>query len=313
MVRRFVLLFLLSLSCTIVSAQLFSPMAREAVGKQQQVVMDFLERYFVDLPKLKDTTVERKMADDKVYFRKGSVKDLRLVNDTLPFSMTLHDRYYEVKWMQSEEPFVTIVFPAQYDLLLGMDQEQAQLQLKEMILAAPQRENVSRRDGTKQPLPNKLFKLQTDTFLLASMSDATYYYNNVVPVFDATHLDYSAANLFAGLLPADYRMYIEQSVYGLKTINYSLSLSQWLNYCEQWGLKVYFGIEEQREDGLLAIVIAHSKELGFNHQLSVTIPDKFVTDSNAVLKARLTSFIPTHNLKNLYKKESSTHRKIKWQ
>lgn len=312
MVRRFAILFMLSLSCTAVSAQLFSAEARQAVGRQQQVVMDFLERYFVDLTKLKGTSIERKMADDKVYFRKGGIKDLQHLNDTVPFTMNLYDRYYEVKWMQAGEPFVTIVFPAQYDLLLGMNQEQAQLQLKEAILSAIPCKNGNRIGGSMKLMSDGVYRLQTDTFLLTSMSDATYYYNRVEPVFDSKHPDYAAANLFAGLLSADYRMYVEQSVYGLKTISYSLTLNQWLNYCSQWGLKVYFGIEEQRKDGLLAIIIAHSKELGFNHLLSVVIPDKFVTDKNAVLKVKLTPYIPTHNLKNLYQQESSTHRKTKW-
>lgn len=313
MVRRFVISSMLLLSCTAVSAQLFSMEVREAAEKQQQVVLDFLERYFVDLLTQKETTIERKMMDDKVYFRKGGIKDLRHINDTVPFAMNLLDRYYEVKWMQADEPFVTLVFPAQYDLILGLNQEHAQQQLKEAILAAPPREQKPQPRGTGKLLADGVFQLMTDTFQLASLTDATYYYNKEEPVFDTNHPDYVAANLFAGLLPADYRMYVEQSVYGLQTISYTLTLSQWLNYCAEWGLKVYFAIEEQREDGLLAIVIAQCKELGFNHLLSVTIPDKFVSDKNAVLKVRMTPYIPTHNLKNLYQQQSLNRRKIKWQ
>ena len=107
-------------------------------------------------------------------------------------------------------------------------------------------------------------------------------------------------------------MYVEQSVYGMKTINYTLSLRQWLNYCALLGMKVYFAIEEQREDGLLATVIAQSRELGFNHLLSVVVPDKFVADKNAVLKVRLSPYIPTHNVKDLYQKETENHKKKTW-
>ena len=108
-------------------------------------------------------------------------------------------------------------------------------------------------------------------------------------------------------------MYIEQSIYGLKTINYIISMQQWLDYCAEWGMKVYFAIEEEREDGLLALVIAECKELGFNHMLSVVIPNKFVTDKNTVMKVRMTSYIPTHNIKDLFHQESVNHRKIQWQ
>lgn len=316
MSRRWQLFFILLLGCTAASAQFFSMEARKVAGSQR-VVMDFLERYFVDLLTQKETTIERKMMDDKVYFRKGGIKDLRQVNDTVPCSITLLDRYYEVKWMRDHDPFITLVFPAQYDLLLGMGQEEAQQKLKDVIIAAqPDTMKKSKPSRTAMvPIPlESLYKYETDTFQLASLSNATYYYNNVEPVFDARHPDYSAANLFAGLIPdTDSRMYVEQSVYGLKTISYTITLRQWLNYCAEWGLKVFFAVEEQREDGLLLLVIARSEELGFNHMLSVVLPDKFTSDKKAVLKVRLTPYIPTHNLKNLYQQQPSKRNKIKWQ
>ena len=316
MTRRLVLLFILLLSYTSMSAQLFSLDARRTAGSKR-VVMEFLERYFVDLLTQRDVAIERKMKDDKVYFRKGGISDLRLINDTVPYSITLLDRYYEVKWMKGQDPFVTIVFPAQYELLLNTNQEEAQQKLKDAIISAPP-------DTLKKPKPDTnalvplghdgLYKFETDTFQLASLNNATYYYNNVEPVFESKHLDYSAANLFAGLIQdADCSMYVEQGVYGIKTVSYTITLRQWLNYCAEWRLKTYFAIEEQREDGLLALVIARSEELGFNHMLSVVLPDKFITDKDAVLKVRMTPYIPTHNLKNLYQQQMSNRKKIKWQ
>ena len=321
MLRRSVYTFLLIVWCASASSQglkLFSPEVKEAAPRTQVVVMDFLERYFSELPNTKQTTIQTKMADDKVYFRKGKPSDLHQVCDTMPFSINLLDRYYEVNWMKADEPFVTIVFPAQYDLLLGLQKDEALKQFKDAILAAPQRtiaiENPVRFRNTEAI---HYHQTKGDTLELASLSDALYY-NKVReeyhPVFNNEYLAYSAANLFHGLIPdANYRMYVEQSVYGMTTINYTISLSQWLNYCAEWGLKVFFAVEEEREDGILALVIAQSKELGYHHLLSVVIPDKFVTDKNAVLKVRMTPYIPVHNVKDLYQKQSATRKKVKWQ
>lgn len=318
--KRYVQILLLLILCISVSSQrlkLFSPEMKAVVPKSQVVVMDFLERYFQELPNVKKTSIDTKMADDKVYFRKGKLADLNQVCDTMPFSINLLDRYYEVNWMKANDPFVTIVFPAQYDLLLGLQKDEALKVFKEDLVAAPQRKILNSIPAELIKVNDSIYRSRCDTLELASLNDALYY-NNVReeyhPVFDNNNLAYSAANLFHGLIhAADYRMYVEQSVYGMTTINYSITLCQWLDYCAEWGLKVFFAVEEEREDGILALVIAQSKELGYHHLLSVVVPDKFIDDQNAVLKVRMTPYIPVHNLKDLYQKRSATHKKVKWQ
>lgn len=320
MIKRSVYILLLTIWCISASSQglkLFSPEMKKDVPKSQVVVMDFLERYFYELSTVKHTTIQTKMSDDKVYFRKGNMSDLSRVNDTMPFSINLYDRYYEVKWMMDDKPFVVIVFPAQYDLILGVDKDNALKQFKDCILSAPLSPQQFVLPTNLKEIGKSLFKSQNDTLGLVSLTDAIYY-NKVredyLPVFDSKHLEYSAANLFHSLITdRDYKMYVEQSVYGMTTITYTISFNQWLNYCAEWGLKTFFAIEEQREDGLLALVIAQSKELGFNHLLSVIIPDKFTTDKDAILKVRMTPYIPTHNLKNLYQQQIPKRKKIQWQ
>ena len=101
--RRWLLLLLLAVMCVSVSAQnlkLFSPEMKKAAPKNQVVVIDFLERYFHELSTVKQTTVQTKMADDKVYFRQGSLTDLNHVADTMPLSMNFVDRHYEVVWQK---------------------------------------------------------------------------------------------------------------------------------------------------------------------------------------------------------------------
>ena len=310
---------LLALPIHAQTLKLFGDGVRSISNRSQLLVMDFMERYFPQVMTKGASAMQTQMADDKVFFRKGKVKDLYQVADTMPVTLSLVDKYYEVSWAKDGQPFITVVFPAQYDLILGMGQEAAQRQLKEAICASMAREPqtlpvvpeglMAREDG--------IYVSEHGHFELESLVDATYYRKTggqYAPLYETAHLDLSAANLFHGLASdSGYRLYVEQSVYGMQTINYSIMLSQWLDYCSSLRLKVYFAVEEEHEDGLLAIVIAHSKELGFSHMLSVTIPDNFVDNPRAVLKARLTSYIPTHNLKNLYQQETKKKKNKQWQ
>ena len=315
---RFFLVSILLLSshfCYSQSLHLFSPEMRQAAGRQV-LIMDFVERYFNDYFKKNREFRDIQMADDKVYFRKGRPEDLRKLSDTIPFSINFHEKYYELNWLKADQqPIVTLVFPAQYDLILGLSQKDIQEHTKDYILASPPRDSLLVQPDTLQTFQDSIFVCKHAFMELESLTDATYYIRKdsvLLPVFDTAHIDLSAANLFAGLIrDKDYKLYIEQAAYS-KTISYTLPFSQWLNYCAEQALQVFFAVEEVREDGILAIIIAHNTELNYNHMLSVVIPDKFVEHEGCVLKARMTPFIPTHNLKNLYQQYSPKKKKIQW-
>lgn len=323
--KRIIILSAYCLMTLVASAQLFSQETCRSAGSRH-FAMEFLNNYFVDVLTQRDVSITRRMQDDKVYFRRGGINDLHQLSDTIPYTITLHEEtpaHYEVTWSHhaGEDPFVDLVFPAQYELLLGMNQEQAQRQLQATVCSAPPITSLPSHGVLKPFTPSgkkkrgeHLFVCQSDTLFTSALSDATYYNREEHPVFDELHPDLSAANLFAGLASnADYELQMEQSVYGLKTVTYTLRLNQWLNYCAEWGLKTYFGIERQNNDTLQALVVVHSSELGFNHQLSVTLPPGFVGDNNMSLPVRLTAYIPTHNLMNLFKQESPKRKRIKWQ
>lgn len=298
---------------------LFSDSTRNMVDKNIIVVMDFVERYFGELRSLKGTSVETKLADDKVYFRKGRWTDVYQLNDTVPFSFSRMEKYFEISWLKADVPFLTFVFPAQYDLIVGKSQKEIQNGLRRDILSA------SYYDFELQPLDTTNIKVLDDSIFVIrsqhigveSLNDARYFIKTnegYSPVYDDSLTEYSASNLFHGLISnKDYRVHVEQSIYGMTTTSYDINLSQWLKYCSINGLKTYFAVEEEREDGILAIVIAQNDVFFYNHLLSVVLPKGFVNNPKAVLKVRLTPYIPTHNIKNLYKQQTENNKRKQWQ
>ncbi len=278
-------------------------------------VLDFLERYYFELAVEKEVNRNTKMADDKVFFRKGKPVDLLNITDTTAFSITTSERFYEVKWMDNSGlPLVELVFPVQYDLIYGMNQSEIQNLMKSFIRQAPTVPLDGKKVGGLTEITSGIYSISKNHYYIESLNDAVYYRkkkNEYIPLFENQHKDYSAANLMMGIIPdVDYRMVVTQSKYGLKSIQYTITLQQWLNYCRYQNLHLYFSVEEEREDGLAAVVIAHSEELGYNHLLSIIIPDKFVENKDeTVLKVKMTSFIPTHNIKDLYQQYSVKKRK----
>lgn len=317
---RIIAILLLMVMPKVSSAQqlrLFSNEIRGVASNQQVIVMDFMERYFSELLKKSQADMLTQMADDKVFFRKGKPADLRKVLEDMSVSISLVDKFYIVNWTKEEKSFVTVVFPAQFDLIFGMRQDEAQNQLKDAIACVQHKRILPNPPGDLVKEKGGIFVSRNSHFELESLNDARYYQlagNEYTPIFSSAFKEYSAANLFQGLIPSEgYRLYIEQTVYGMKKSTYTITLSQWLDYCAWLGLKVYFAVEEEREDGLLAIVLVHSEDFNFNHLLSVVIPDNFTANHNAVLKAKLTSYIPTHNLKDLYQKETKNRKRMQWQ
>jgi hypothetical protein len=75
-------------------------------------------------------------------------------------------------------------------------------------------------------------------------------------------------------------------MYGFQAEDYEISLSQWISYCRNQGMALYFSVESESGDGLLALVIAENPDLGYNHMLSVAIPAGFMEKDNLALKVK---------------------------
>ncbi len=283
--------------------QLFSDKTRQAVGRYVLVV-NFVDRYFSQLKMLTPVEQQRKLKDDKVLFVKGRLELLYHPMDDLPCTITRNEKFYEVSWLKEGKPVVDLVFPVQYELLTGQTMAEAQQQFRTALEAAPDGSHPSDVDTNLKKRDDGLYTTEEEYYEERDLNNARYYYKKggrFIPVFNGQQPVFSAANLFQGItVRTDYQLHVVQTIYGPSTVSYQIPLEKWLGYCEQEHLTVFFGIEEERTDSYKVLVVAHSKELGFNHLLSVDVPRDFIDNRSASFDARLTPFIPTHNLK--YKK-----------
>ncbi len=283
------------------------------------VVYDFLERYLFEADSLvrKGVDIQQKLHDDKVMFLKGTPSAARNITPATPFSLNnVESKYYKVGWTDAKgNTILSLAFPMQYELLLGKPKVELEKTVKDEICAAKGfQPNVPSETNTIKTDDGCLMTQPVENYYVNSLNTATYYHKvkgTLQPVFDKADKWHSAANLFLGCIACanPYTVYVEQNVYGFKKQTFTMKLSQWLAYCQAMKLKLFFTIEEEREDGLKALLIAQSDDLKFNHMMSIIIPDNFVSNPKAMLKASLNAYIPTQNVKNLYQQYVKKKRK----
>lgn len=275
-------------------------------------VYDFLETYLFRLDSLhrKGVWEHPSMMRDKVHFLRGESSVARSITPKTSFVLTkIDDKMFNAVWKDSAGvALLDMVFPASYELILGAPKNKIERTMERQLKAKPLAftpelmkdvEVKMLADGVYQSYPVTIYEIE-------SISDASYYSRTdgtiLKPIFDSNQKWYSSVNLMQGLIADidNYRLYIEQSVYEFDTLKYTISLSQWLNYCREMRASIYIGLEEEREDGLMILLLAQSNDLGFKHMLSLILPWNFVEKKDAILKARLYAYIPTHNVKTYY-------------
>ena len=295
--------------CGYSRGQSYSLFSDEVKRDYPSVVYDFLERYLYEMDSLsrRGEPILQRLRDDKVSVTAGDVSVASSLTPQTPCTMaSSDDRYYQVEWLDTAgNALLGLVFPMQYELLLGKPKVQIEREVKDLLLSF---------DAYTPLTPNKQsLRLGKDSvwetdpasfYYIESLNTGCYYRmsNQLNPVFGSTDLWRSAANLFQGVIDSvdSYQLYVVQNLYGYQKDQYLIGLRHWLAYCQAMKLDVYFAVEEEHEDGLKALLIAHSRDLGFNHMMSIIIPDDFVEKKNAVFKVTLNAYIPTQNVKDLY-------------
>lgn len=284
------------------------------------VVYDFLERYLYEIDSLarKGEPILQRLRDDKVMFLEGDLSVAASLTSDMAFNMAAtDDRFYQMAWLDTlGNTILSMAFPMQYELLLGKPKVQIEKEMSDML----------KRYGRYQPRMFTSDELSMGADSVWSNAPASHYYieslntacyyrqidsSHFVPIFDSADLWKSAANLFQGVIDSigGYQLYVEQNLYGYQKQKYRVPLVRWLAYCQDMKMDVYFAVEEECEDGLKALLIAHSRDLGFNHMMSLIIPDNFVDKPNAVIKATMNAYIPTQNVKDLYQQYVSKPKK----
>ncbi len=312
--RRFVCLLLIGYALWIPTLE-----AKELPcdSETNPVICAFLDRYIHELLTWQqpDVPLSQKMRDDKFVVLQGSIENAHYFTDSTAFSLIRHeDKAYEAVWSRGADTLLHVAFPIQYELLLGKPRTEIEQGLQTDIAAAPRTEQVAHIPPRLDSIAPRIWRSNPMLhYQIPSLNNCTYYYQDTAGamalVCDSIYMYYTLANLFQQDFGRDYTLQVSQNVYGFRRLHYTISLQQWLAYCSGNRLTSYVAVEEEYKDGYLVLVVAENKDLNYNHILSVLVPRDFLSNRNTLLQAKISAFVPTHNVADLYEQYSEKPKK----
>ena len=280
-------------------------------------ILTFLERYFlqIDYPETVRPR-ERMLREDRFKFEKGSRVTVASLRPDDAFSFNYELRRYVATWTRDDQPLLIVSFPAEHELISGENKIEGENNVEMDILSAiiPTGQKVSHEILTPTVQKNYFIK-KGGTYLNDQLTSTLYYqqqggaYHLLTDVF---HPLESAANMMLSA-DAEYncRLKVKQSMYGYKKKYFEVPLQKWIAYCKNNGCELYYGAESFNNNIIKASVIAVNNAENYNHVLFVNIPLTVIEKKEGLIEAQLETFIPMHNVRNIFAKYQKTKNKEK--
>lgn len=284
------------------------------------LLLNFLERYALELrmPEA-NKTAALMLRDDKVTFNFGTLATFSALKGDEAFAYTKQLGQYTCTWSRNDKKVLELSFPADYQLLCGQNKIEVEKQLEADLNRAPVADTTFVQPDTAAlaPTAQQQFFIRTGGTYLDNRLNANLYYERVDSatfrlLADASFPAESCANLM--LCPATsghYTLNIEQQLYGYESKQLSVPLGQWLAYCQQTGCQLYFGVESTTDNTVKAIVMAVNTQADYNHLLTFSVPFAVIEQQQGAIEAKLYSFVPMHNVRNIFGKYKKTKQILK--
>lgn len=281
-------------------------------------VLSFIERTYLEYFVWNDAAIiDKKNNEDKIIFlindkkfntpgagKLTSIasilfadnKELVIKQDSLYCTVSIN---YNVNTLE-------LKFPANYQLVSGMDKKEFALQLINRLKnyktdkipnsVVNYTDLLTKSDSVKVKVGKSYYKTISSNTYFKCLNGECY------PVFDIKHPLESFTNTF--LLTGDFNqnidLSIEHKIYGNEKINYEISLYDFISFFIN-DHELYFGIENVNDKQMEGVLIIVNKQLNYINMLTVnTSYNIFLNNKKQIIKAKFYSNIPSDNIKNLF-------------
>ena len=277
---------------------------------------DFQERLFLEVFLQGDENKARKLLQEynvqwtdysltlgEGAFFKSLESSLLFASQASEYIMTKDSLAWTSSWQGKNSSFV-LRFPANFDLVSGMDKKEAEIWLAKQLQIFQCREmfvrSVVGNLGDLQQLNRSNYVLRGNALFTQAMNENVYFQI----LYDPDFPEESIANLFN--FPDIQRskgldIQIRQAAYGGESVSYKIKLFDFQCFIGN-DYDVYVGIETCKADMAKFSVIYKSKWYNYSHLLYAQTAPQNLFDKTEPLSAVFYTFIPNHNIKDLYGK-----------
>lgn len=283
-------------------------------------IANFVERYWLSLtlPLERQKSVAQQLKEDRFMFHVGGVGSIDAIqrDSALSFSCQATPTIVDMAWNKGGKQICRISFPVDYELILGRRMLENDRRLPQEIAAVKVPERPVRSVDDSHPhYADSLSSILVEhegSYLDCALKSERYYAVGgdgvtLVPVFDAGRCVESLSNLFTDCdieAAGNIRLSIRHKTFGLKEQPIETTIQKFVAYSMLNGCVPYVGVISVDEDNSGVadmLVIMRNERIGYNHLLRVSVPLDCISSGEGVATARLNAFIPSSNIKNLFK------------
>ncbi len=283
-------------------------------------IADFVERYWLSLtlPLDRPKSVIQQLIEDRFTFHRGGVESIGVIQQdtTIMFSCQVDPDLVTMIWGEKSQPVCHITFPVDHELILGRRMLENDRRLPGEINSVriqdcPTRDRSATSSSLYADTLTSLLVERAGSYLDCALKSERYYTRGadstaLQSVFDSNLYQESLINLFTDYdieKARDIRLNIRHQIFGLKEQLIETTVQQFVAYSMLNGCMPFVGtvsIDENTGEADV-LVIMHNAQLGYNHVLRVSVPLESISTGNGTATARLNAFVPTSNIKNLFK------------
>ena len=300
-------------------ARLFSQGIRDSYDP---VIIIFVERLWVELLLRKTTGSQTdllkeygvRMVLNGYPLGTGSFSQLDqaldVINSLASVSITTGGNEIDMFMRDSHDATLHIYIPASRDLLFQFDKKEHEERLINEL--------ASNRSTYRQSLPesnsfsrtdNGLLAIGGDCYMIDSLRNDVFYTSDRKLLWDpAQYPEESMRNILMGAAAPGHLLGITLNVtphtYNREIKKFKIPMNLLLGYLQQQGFRFYTGDMGRDGDRCQCLLAMFHPVYNYLHILSLSFtPEQLNGNSEVTLKADLSTFIPQHNIKNLFQEK----------